>query len=109
MHLVLAGELVKPGDFEPTPPLLVGSESRELKGLKLLPLHELVRMKLVSYRLKDQVHIKDLQEAGLITPDSIAGLPALLRERLTRVLEADSHHARAPVSVVPGASGPGAF
>ena len=89
VHLVLAGELVKPGDFEPTPALAADSASDELKGLKLLPLHELVRMKLVSYRLKDQVHVKDIQEAGLITPDLIAGLPVLLRERLTRVLEAD--------------------
>lgn len=89
VRLVLAGEMVKPGEFEPAPPLLAGSASCERKGLKLLPLHELVRMKLVSYRLKDQVHLKDLQEAGLITADVMADLPAELRERLIRVLEAD--------------------
>jgi hypothetical protein len=42
-------------------------------------------MKLTSFRLKDQVHIKDLDEAGVITPELIAGLSPGLRERLTQV------------------------
>jgi hypothetical protein len=39
-------------------------------------------MKLTSYRLKDRVHIQDLDSVGLITPEIETGLPELLRNRL---------------------------
>jgi hypothetical protein len=42
-------------------------------------------MKLTSFRLKDQMHLKDLEEAGLLPPDTEAGLPPILRERLAQV------------------------
>ena len=42
-------------------------------------------MKLTSYRLSDAVHLKDLDEAGLITSEIEATLPASLRERLAQV------------------------
>jgi hypothetical protein len=42
-------------------------------------------MKLTSFRLKDQAHIKDLEEAGLITPEIEAGLSPVLRERLAQI------------------------
>jgi hypothetical protein len=42
-------------------------------------------MKLTSYRLKDQVHLKDLDEAGLITAEVETGLPPILQERLAQV------------------------
>ena len=41
-------------------------------------------MKLTSFRAKDEAHLKDLDEAGLITPELEAGLSPLLRERLSR-------------------------
>jgi hypothetical protein len=41
-------------------------------------------MKLTSFRAKDEAHLKDLDEAGLITPEVETGLPPLLRERLAR-------------------------
>lgn len=46
-------------------------------------------MKLTSFRLKDQTHIKDLQEAGLITPETEQAIPAALRERLNQVLRSE--------------------
>jgi hypothetical protein len=43
-------------------------------------------MKLTSFRIKDQTHIKDLQEAGLIKPEVEQAIPATLRGRLDQVL-----------------------
>ena len=43
-----------------------------------MPLVHLVRMKLSSFRLKDQMHLKDLDEAGLIMPEMGAGLSPIL-------------------------------
>jgi hypothetical protein len=42
-------------------------------------------MKLISFRLKDQTHLKDLDEQGLITPEIEASLSPVLRERLAQV------------------------
>jgi len=44
-------------------------------------------MKLTSFRAKDETHIKDLDEAGLITPEIEASLPPELKERLSRARE----------------------
>lgn len=56
-----------------------------IEGLPLAPVADLVRMKLTSYRLKDRVHIQDLDGVRLITPDIEASLPDLLRQRLAAV------------------------
>ena len=58
---------------------------RTLHGVRLVPLADLVRMKLTSFRSKDETHLKDLDEAGLITPDVEAGLSETLRSRLVQV------------------------
>ena len=84
VHLIFAGEKVRPDYLEPAPAL---GPHRTLRGLKLIPLADLVRMKLTSFRLKDQVHLKDLDEVELITPDIEAHLPDLLKERLAQVRE----------------------
>jgi len=47
-------------------------------------------MKLTSYRLKDRVHIQDMDAVGLITSEVIAGLlPEVLRARLREVRAAE--------------------
>lgn len=51
----------------------------------IAPVADLVRMKLTSYRLKDRVHIQDLDGAGLITAEIEASLPAELADRLAAV------------------------
>ncbi len=79
VHLLFFGEKVRPEYPEALPPL---GPSRELRGIRVMPLADLLRMKLTSFRAKDEAHIKDLDDAGLITPDLEADLPALLRERL---------------------------
>lgn len=79
VHLVFAGEKVRPEYAEPVPRL---GEYRRLRGLRLIPLTDLVRMKLTSFRAKDEVHVKDLDEAGLITSEVETGLSPTLKQRL---------------------------
>jgi hypothetical protein len=55
-------------------------ETRE--GVLLAPVADLVRMKLTSYRLKDRVHIQDLDAARLISAQVEGGLLNELRLRL---------------------------
>jgi hypothetical protein len=64
---------------------LSGSGCFSLHGIRLAPLADLVRMKLTSFRSKDETHLKDLDEAGLITPEIEAGLPETLRARLAQL------------------------
>ena len=44
-------------------------------------------MKLTSFRAKDETHLKDLDEAGLITAEMEGGLPGVLLEKLRRIRE----------------------
>jgi hypothetical protein len=86
VHLIFTGEKVRPEYGEATPAL---GRARTISGIRLMPLADLIRMKLVSFRLKDQTHVKDMEEAGLITPDVEAELPGWLRERLAYVRAAE--------------------
>ena len=79
VHLVFSGEKVRPEYVEPAPEM---SRARNLKGIRLVPLADLIVMKLTSFRLKDQTHLKDLDEAGVITPDIVDTLNPVLLERL---------------------------
>jgi len=58
----------------------------------MIPVDDLIGMKLTSYRLEDQMHIKDLDEAGVITPEIEAKLSPVQRERLrqTRARQVES-------------------
>jgi hypothetical protein len=58
---------------------------RSIKGYRLIPLIDLVRMKLTSFRIKDEMHLKDLDEIGLITPEMEAELIPIHRQRLAQV------------------------
>ena len=82
VRLLFSGEKVRPEYTEPVPPL---GEPTRLMGMRLIPIADLVRMKLTSFRLKDQTHLKDLDQAGVITAEVEAGLTDLLRERLAYI------------------------
>ena len=82
VHIVFSGEKVREAYPEPTPEIGI---CRILHGVRLTPLADLVRMKLSSFRLKDQVHLQDLDEAGLITPEIEGGLGDAHRTRLAEV------------------------
>jgi hypothetical protein len=81
VHLVFSGEKVRPEYPEAAPEL---GPYRRIMGLRLISLADLVRMKLTSFRAKDEAHLKDLDSAGLITPEIETGLSSALAERLAR-------------------------
>ena len=65
VHFVFASEKVRPEYVEPVPDL--DKEPIVLQGAWLMPVEELLRMKLTSFRLKDQVHIKDMDEVRTLS------------------------------------------
>lgn len=85
VHIIWAGKIVRSGDSVPSPTLddAVVLES----GLSVISLDALVRMKLTAYHLHDQVHLKDMQQVGLIDASWCAKLPAVLAERLQRIID----------------------
>lgn len=82
VHLVFTGEKVRKEYPEVVPEL---GRYRTIGGIRLIPLPDLIRMKLTSFRLKDQMHLKDMEEADLITADIEADLSPILRDRLMQV------------------------
>jgi hypothetical protein len=54
-------------------------------GVSVVSVADLVKMKLTSFRLKDRVHVQDLDGAGLITPDIEAQLSPELQSRLSEI------------------------
>jgi hypothetical protein len=82
VHMVFSGEKVR-ADYSEAVPELGGL--RILNGVRLIPVEDLLKMKLTSFRLKDQVHVQDLDAAGLITPAVAETLPAPLQEKLAQV------------------------
>jgi len=82
VHMIFAGEKERPESLEPAPELGTG---RKIQGIPLIDLAGLIRMKLTSFRAKDEAHVKDLDEQGLITPEIEAGLSPVLLERLSQV------------------------
>ena len=83
IHMIFAHERVRP-EYVDTVPGVTNPE-RTKKGFLIAPVADLVRMKLTSFRLKDKVHIQDLDSVGLITPEIEAGLSEPLRARLAEV------------------------
>jgi hypothetical protein len=59
--------------------------TRTKEGVLLAPVVDLVRMKLTSFRMKDRVHVQDMDAVGLITPQIEATLSEPLRARLAEV------------------------
>jgi len=83
VHLVFIREKVRREYLEPVPGFTKPTVTKE--GILLAPVADLVRMKLTSFRLKDKVHLLDMDSVGLITPRIEQSLPEALRERLEQV------------------------
>lgn len=84
IHVLFAGEKVRPDYSLPAPEI---SESQPGPDFPVPTLDALVRMKLTSYRLKDQVHLLDLLEVGLIDAAWCDRLPPQLAARLRQLIE----------------------
>ncbi len=68
----------------PTPATAEAEDSADFRLLRLEPL---VRMKLTSFRRKDQVHLLDLAEVGLIDASWLDRLDPVLAARFQELLE----------------------
>jgi hypothetical protein len=89
VHLIFSGEMVRPNQASLNPP--IAPEKKRIHGgeVMVIPVADLVRMKLSSFRLKDQVHVKSMDAAGLITPEVEGQLPPELSTRLRHVRETE--------------------
>ena len=84
VHIVFANEKVKPKDIEFTADV---SESEKSEDFDILKLESLVRMKLTSFRRKDQVHLLDLISIGLLDTTWPVRFQAELADRLQTLLD----------------------
>jgi len=84
VHIVFAGEFVRPGEPAPNPDV---SGASELGAVRVLDLQSLVQIKLTAFRRKDQVHILDLVGIGLVDQSWTKRLPPILAERLQQLLD----------------------
>lgn len=84
VHLVWAGEKVRP-EYPLASPRV---DEREMlqPGAYVVSLPGLVRMKLVSYRDQDRVHLRDMIDVRLIDRDLVRQLPSVLASRLESLL-----------------------
>jgi hypothetical protein len=84
VHVVFANEKIQRDYALPAPDV----EESEVSGaFRVLNLEALVRMKLTSYRLKDQVHLQDLVEVGLLDASWCARFSGDLANRLKRIID----------------------
>ena len=84
VHVLFANERVRSTDIHPIPDV---SEVEPSQHFRLLKLQSLVRMKLTSYRTKDQTHLIDLLELGLIDESWIERFDGEAAIRLRAVIE----------------------
>ena len=84
VHVVFAGEKVRPDYVAPAPDV---TESEQTASFRVLNLEALVRMKLTSYRDKDRTHLRDLLEVGLIDATWCPRFPSTLADRLQEIID----------------------
>ncbi len=84
VHIVFAGEKIRSDYACETPDVL---ESDESTSFRILDLEALVRMKLTSFHRKDQMHLIDLIDVGLIDADWPGKFTADLAGRLQELLD----------------------
>ena len=84
VQVIFAGERVKETDLVPSPDV---SDSEREAGFSVISLEALVRMKLTSFRRKDQTHLEDMVDVGLVDRTWLSRLPDSLATRLAEILD----------------------
>jgi hypothetical protein len=84
LHIVFAGEKIRKEYAFAAPEI---HESKATETFHVLDLPALVRMKLTSFRRKDQVHVLDLIGVGLVDRSWLVRLPPELAVRLQELLD----------------------
>lgn len=84
LHILLAGRKVRPEYVSPTPNV---DQAIEINQKRIVELQALVEMKLNSYRRKDQTHLQDMIQIGLIDRSWPSRFPTQLGKRLQLLLD----------------------
>lgn len=84
VHVLFAGEKVRADALAASPDV---TDSEPAEHFRVLALEALVRMKLTSYRRKDQVHLLDFLEVGLVDATWPGRFPPELAARLQHLLD----------------------
>jgi hypothetical protein len=84
VHVLFSGEKVRPESVMPNPDV---AESEPADSYRVLSLEALVRMKLTSFRRKNQVHLVDMLELGMIDASWKDRYPPELAERLQQLID----------------------
>jgi len=84
VHILFAGEKVSADDPYPAPNI---EDADVIERHMTLRLEALVRMKLISNRRKDQVHLLDMIEVGLIDQSWCGRFPPELAARLQELVD----------------------
>jgi hypothetical protein len=84
VHVVPAGEKIRAEYLVAAPDV---TESEKPDQFRILSLQALVTMKLTSYRRKDQVHLQDMLDVGLIDASWVPRLPTELGSRLQQLID----------------------
>ena len=83
VHVLLANEKVRDTDIVAAPDV---SESLLVTAHRTLTLEALVRMKLNVFRRKDQMHLIDMLDVGLIDETWVSRYPSILASRLQELI-----------------------
>ena len=89
VHLLFSGERVKETQLEVHPSIRPVRAGLHGQDFLVIPVVDLVRMKLCSYRDKDRVHVRGMEAAGLITEEVERELGDELRARLRHIRETE--------------------
>jgi hypothetical protein len=85
VHVIFANEKVRPHELVANPD--VAESEMAQQQYRVLSLEALVRVKLTAFRRKDQVHLGDLIDIGLIDATWPARFPSELGDRLQHLLD----------------------
>ena len=89
IHLLFAHEKVKASQLEEHPAIRPTRTGLHGQDFLVIPVLDLVRMKLNSFRDKDCVHIRGMEAAGLITAEIESALSQEQRVRLAHIRETE--------------------
>lgn len=84
VHIVFAGERVRPNDLEPVPEV---DDAKCVNGVRTMTVQGLTNLFLSSYRTYDRVNVSDLIAVGLVDHTWLDRVPASLRDRLQTLLD----------------------
>jgi hypothetical protein len=84
VHLIFAGEKVRPHESLPNPDV---ADSEHADDYRILSLRALVQIKLTAFRDKDRTHLRDLLDVGLIDASWGQYYPPELADRLQSLID----------------------